>query len=252
LPRVENEKAKQAIKKALELDANLGEAYAVRGIINFAYEWEFAASESDLTTAIALEPSNDTAHWAYALLSAYQGRFDKALKEIETALLIAPGTAMYERDRGRILYYARRYDEAILQLRRATELKEDLGSAWSWLSRAYKIKGDYTAAFESFMKIRMAPENREAVQRAYETAGWQGVERKVLEIVKLNEQPGSDFYGIAVLSAGVGEKEQAFAYLNKAIEKRQWQVAMLNVDPLLDGLRDDFRFAELVKRAGLS
>ena len=117
-PRIENEKAKQAVKKALELDSNLAEAYAVRGIINLAYEWDFAAAEKDLTTAIELEPNNDTAHWGYALLCAHAGRFEQALKEMETAQELAPGTPRYERDRGRILYYSRRYDEAIVQLTR--------------------------------------------------------------------------------------------------------------------------------------
>ena len=91
-PRIESEKAKQAVNKALELDSNLAEAYAVRGIINFAYEWDFAAAEKDLTIAIQLEPNNDTVHWAHAFLCAYSGRFEQALKEIETAQAIAPGT----------------------------------------------------------------------------------------------------------------------------------------------------------------
>ena len=68
--RIENEKAKQVIKKALELDSNMAEAYAVRGIINLQYEWDFAASEKDLATAIELEPNNDTAHWGLAFLCA--------------------------------------------------------------------------------------------------------------------------------------------------------------------------------------
>ncbi|HEX7296139.1 MAG TPA: protein kinase, partial [Pyrinomonadaceae bacterium] len=122
-PRIENEKAKQAVKKAFELDGNLAEAYAVRGLINRGYEWDFGAAENDLTAALELDPNNETAHGEYALLCAYAGRFDQALKEIETAQAIAPGTARYERDRGRILYYARRYDEAIVQFARSLELK---------------------------------------------------------------------------------------------------------------------------------
>jgi tetratricopeptide (TPR) repeat protein len=252
LARVENEKAKQAIKRALELDNDLAEAYAVRGIINFSYEWDFAASEKDLTTATELEPNNDTAHWGYALLAAYQGRFEKALAEIETALVIAPGTAMYERDRGRILHYARRYDEAIAQLKRTIELKEDFPSAWTWLRRAYVMKADYAGAFETFMKRQKDPERVEVYQKAYDTGGWQGVTRRFLEYSKLDEhKPYSHPYDIAVLYAQLGEKEQAFEYLNKTVEKRQWEVAMLNVDPQLDSLRGDPRFKALVSHVGL-
>ena len=253
LPRTEDEKAKEAIKKALELDGNLAEAYAVRGIINFAYEWDFAASEKDLTTAIELEPNNDTAHWAYALLCAYSGRFQEALAEIETAQAIVPGTGMYERDRGRILYYGRRYDEAIVQLRRSLELKPDLGSAWAWLGRSYEMKGDHSGAFETFMKIQRDPRRIEAFRTAYATAGWPGVKRRLLEFAKLDEQErGSvNFYDVATLSAQLGETEEAFAYLNKTVEARRWEIAMLNIDPQLDPLRDDPRFKELLRRVGL-
>src|SRR4029453_11098328 len=155
----------------LELDSNLGEAYAVRGVINYSYEWDFAAAEEDLTIAIGLEPNNDTVQSGHAFLCAYSWRFDQALKEIETAQAIAPGTARHERDRGRILYYSRRYDEAIVQLTRSLELKPDLGAIW--LSRAYEMKGNYAAAFEAFMKTQKDPQRIEAFRTAYETAGWQ-------------------------------------------------------------------------------
>jgi serine/threonine protein kinase len=247
-PRIENEKAKQAVKKALELDSTMGEAYAVRGIINAAYEWDFAAAEKDLTTAIELEPNNDTAQWGHALLCANSGRFEQALKEIETAQTIAPGTARYERDRGRILYYWRRYDEAILQLTRTIELRPDLGGIW--LSRSYEMKGDYAGAFEAFMKTQNDPQRIEAYRSAYEAGGWQGVKRKFLEFSILDEENGRGVnnYQIAIAFAQLGEKEQAFAYLNKLLEERSWQIATFDVDPQVDPLRGDPRFNELLRR----
>ncbi len=245
--RIEGEKAKQLIKKALELDSNMAEAYAVRGLTNLYYEWDFAASEKDLTTAIELEPNNDTAHWGLASLCAYRGRFEQALKEIETAQAIAPGTPLYERFRGQILYYSRRYDEAIIQLTRSLELKRDRGGIW--LSRSYEMKGDYAAAFEAFMKTQKDPQRLEAYRTAYETAAWQGVQRKFLEFSLLDGQKGEDGnnYQIAIAFARLGEKEQAFAYLNKLVEERSWQIAMLNVDPQVDPLRGDPRFNELLR-----
>jgi Tfp pilus assembly protein PilF len=230
-PRIENEKAKQAVKKALELDSNLAEAYAVRGIINQAYEWDFAAAEKDLATAIELEPNNDTVLSGHAFLCAYSGRFEQALKEIKTAQAIAPGTSRHERDLGTILYYSRRYDEAIVQLTRSLELKP--GSGAIWLSRSYEMKGDYPAAFEAFMTTQKDPQRLEAFRAAYETAGWQGVQRKFLEFSILDEQKSgsSNSYKIAITLAQLGEKEQAFAYLNKLVADRSWQIAALNVDP---------------------
>ena len=246
-PRIELEKAKQAVKKALELDSNLAEAYAVRGVINFSYEWDFGAAEKDLTTAIDLEPNNDTAQWGHALLCAYTGRFEQALKEIETTQAIALGTLMYERDRGRILYYSRRYDEAIIQLTRRLELNPGGGSIW--LSRSYEMKGDYSAAFEAFMTTQKDPQRLEAFRAAYEMGGWQGVQRKFLEFSKLDQQKGggANNYQIAIALVRLGEKDQAFAYLNKLVEERSWQIATLDVDPQVDPLRGDPRFNELLR-----
>jgi serine/threonine protein kinase/Tfp pilus assembly protein PilF len=251
-PRIEGEKAKQLIKVALELDSNLAEAYAVRGQSNFFYEWDLVAAEKDLTTAIALEPNNDTAHWGFAMLCISGGRFEQALKEIETAQTIAPGTPLYERVRGQVFYYWRRYDEAIVQLTRGIDLQRDAGSIW--LSRAYEMKGDYPSAFEAFVKIEKDPQRLEAYRTTYRTAAWQGVQRKFLEFSKLDEQKGerANNYKIAIAFAQLGEKEQAFAYLNKLVEERSWQVPLFNVDPQLDPLRGDPRFTELLRSVRLN
>jgi tetratricopeptide (TPR) repeat protein len=247
-PRIENEKAKQAVNKALELDPNLAEGYAVRGIIDLHYEWDFAAAEKDLTMAVQLEPNNDTAQWGHAMLCAASGRFEQALKEIETAQAIAPGTNRYERDRGRILYYARRFDEAIVQLKRNLELRRQ-GAPDIWLSRAYEMKGNYAAAFEAFMPTQKDPQRIEAYRTAYEAEGWQGAKRKFLEFSILDEQQGRKVnnYQIAIGFAQLGEKDQAFAYLNKLVAERSWQVQALEVDPQVDSLRGDPRFEELPK-----
>jgi tetratricopeptide (TPR) repeat protein len=226
-------------------------------------QWDLAAAEKDLMTAIELEPNNDTAHWGYANLCLAGGRFEQALKEIETAQTIAPGTPLYERFRGQIFYYWRRYDEAIVQLKRGVELRRETGGIW--LSRAYEMKGDYPSAFEAFMKVEKSilmtdadvdgshikdPQRLEAYRSAYETGAWLGVQRKFLEFSKLDEQKGErvNNYWIAIAFARLGEKEQAFAYLNKLVEERSWQIPLFNVDPQLDPLRGDPRFAELLRR----
>ncbi len=244
---IENEKAKQVVKTALDLDPTLAEAYAVRGAITFGYDWDFAAAEKDLTTALQLEPNNDIAHWAYAILCAYSGRGEQALKEIETALTLVPGAVSYERDRGLILYYSRRYDEAIPQFARSAELNPDLGGIW--LSRAYEMKGNYAAAFEPFLKTEKDPQRVEAYRAVYETAGWQGVQRKFLEFSLLDEQKGVgvNHYKIAIAFAQLGEKDRALEYLNKLAAERSWQIATLEVDPQVDPLRGDPRFEKLLR-----
>jgi tetratricopeptide (TPR) repeat protein len=245
--QIEQEKAKQAVKKALELDGNLAEAYAVRGAVSVGYDWDFAAAEKDLTTALQLEPSNDIAHWAHTMLCAYSGRFEQALKEIETALTLAPGARWYETERGKMLYFARRYDEAIPQFVRAAELNRSGGGIW--LSRAYEMKGDYVAAFRPFLNTERDPQRVEAYRAVYETSGWHGVQRKFIEFALLDEQKGVGVnnYKIAIAFAQLGEKEQALVYLDKVVAERSWEIPMLLVDPQVDPLRGDPRFEKILK-----
>ena len=157
---------------------------------------------------------------------------------------------MYERERGKILYYAGRYDEAIVQLKRHVELIPATGQIW--LSRAYELKGDYAAAFEAFITTQKDAKLVEAFRTTFETTGWQGVTRKFIEFALLDEQNGKrvnnvNNYKIAIASAQLGEKDQAFVYLNKLVAERSWQVSQLYVDPQVDPLRGDPRFNKILK-----
>jgi tetratricopeptide (TPR) repeat protein len=182
-----------------------------------------------------------------------RGRFDEALAEKKIALAINPASLVYQRDYGRILYFARRYDEAVEQLERVVELDENFQTAYGWLWLSYAMKGDAAGAFENFIKQqkRSNPDYVEPLQKAYESAGWQGAVRKQLDLQKLDEdKPGNSFYQMARFSAMLGEKEQAFEYLNKTIEKGHSQIVMLNVEPGFDSIRDDPRYDELIGRIG--
>jgi len=251
-PREEFEKAKQAVTKALELDPNLGEGYAVSGQLKFYYEWNYPAAEKDLLRALELEPNSDLTHREFATFLAARGRFDEAIAESNIALEIDPNSIFVQGYRGRILYLARRYDEAISQFKQIFEVNEKFDLGWLWT--AYQLEGDDAAAYEWFIKSQKArnPDRLELYQNAYKTAGWRGVRLKHLEFEKLKDQkPSANYYAMARQCALVGDKEQAFEYLNKAVEKRQGQMFQLNVEPPFDILRDDVRFDELVKRVGL-
>ena len=185
---------------------------------------------------------------------AVRGRFDDAIAESKIALEIDPNSLKYQKLNGDILFLARRYDEAILQLKRVVEVDENFATAYGNLWLSHELKGDNAGAFEWFMKNqkRANSEYIELYQNAYETAGWQGVRQKLLELEKLNEQkPSGNYYRLARQSVMLGDKERAFAYLNKAVEKHHGQLIMLNVEPSFDSLHDDPRFDELVRRVGL-
>jgi hypothetical protein len=123
-----------------------------------------------------------------------------------------------------------------------------MNQPYAGLSRVYEIKGDYASAYQFFLKReeRSPRKDRlEIYQKAYETAGWLGVRRELAESLEFN------FFDLARLYALRGEKDAAFEYLNKSVEKREWMIVTLNVEPALDNLRDDPRFDELLGRVGL-
>jgi tetratricopeptide (TPR) repeat protein len=250
---VEYEKARTAAAKALELDKTLGEGYAMLGELKFVYEWNFPAAEKYLLRAIELEPNSALAHSQYASYLAARGRFDEAIAESNIAQEIDPNSSETQWDYGRILYLARRYDEAIVQLKRLIEVNKDYQSAYGWIWTAYEMKGDDSSAYESFMKLQkqINPARVELYQKAFETSGWIGVRQKHFEFEKLNEQkPSANFFNLARQCTLLGDREQAFKYLITAIEKRQGQISILNVEPAFDSLRDDPRFDEMLRRAG--
>lgn len=245
---------KQNIDRALQLDANLAEAYVARGEFH-TYPWDLTSSERDLNKAIELEPNHEDAHWLIAVLLAYRGSFDEALREIEIAQEIYPGALHFMSHRGRILYYARRYDEAIVQYKRAIDMDARILVPHFWLMRAYEMKGDHDSAFEYFIKRersagRMSAEQLENYQNAYDTLGWKGARLKWLEDAEAKSINNALFDG-ARLFAMHGEKDAAFEYLNKAFEKRVWLMPTLKVEPAFDNLRDDPRFDQLLVRVGL-
>jgi len=254
LPRVEYEHAKEVVLKALELDNNLAEGYAVLGELKFTYYWDFAGAEKDLLRAVELEPNGDLAHERYAFYLAVRGRFEEAIAESKKAQEINPNSLQHQQVHGVILYLAQRYDEAILQFRRVIEVDENHPTAYAWLRLVYEMKGEDAQAYEWFMKSqkRMNSEHIELFHKAYETSGWQAVMQEFFALNKVNDQKAlANHYGTARQCALMGEKEQAFAYLNKAIEKHQGQMIMLNVEPAFAILRTDPRFDEFVKRVGL-
>jgi tetratricopeptide (TPR) repeat protein len=240
-------KVKEIVNKALELDPNLAEAYVSRGFVSGIYDWDYRAAEKDYLHAIELEPSSETAHWLYAMNLSNRGRFDDALTEIDAAMTIDPGATMYKEHRGRILYYARRYDEALTQFQQVIDLDDRPQQPYAGLSRIYEIRGDYDRAYQFFLKReeRSPRSDRlEIYRKTFETGGWIGVRRELAETL------GVQFFDLARLYALQGKTEAALDALNRSIEKREWFIVTLNVEPAFDNLRADPRFDELLGRAG--
>lgn len=249
-PDAQFAEAKPAIDRALQLNSNLPEAYAVLGIISTDYDWDIAKGEKYFLSAIQSAPGSDIFHLWYANRLSSQGRSDEAIAMVKTAIDLNPNYIGHQIYYGRILYFARRYDEAITQLERAAEIDPTNPSIYRMLWQCFHMKGDYSRAYESFMKFRQLIGTKDDVIKTYETlyaqSGWQSVLLKYLEIAKPNNTNGYAAYSLAALSAFTGNREQSLNYLNFALNSRSLEIYCLKGDPSFDSLRGDPRFEELL------
>ena len=244
-------------KEARDLLKLIDEAYAVLGIFNTDFRWNFAEGEKHFLRAIELNPSSDYAYRWYGNRLANYGRFDEAVAAMKTAIDNNPTNIFHHRIYGWVLYLARRHDEAIKELERVVEMDPSFVSAYDNLWLAYHAKGDHARAFEWFMKFhRQAGTGSELIDRFnadYQNTGWQGVLQRQRAALKAKEQKGTfspQHFRIARLSALVGDKDQALESLNEAFNYRSASITFLKTDPALDSLRGDPRFHELMQRSG--
>jgi tetratricopeptide (TPR) repeat protein len=186
------------------------------------------------------------------------GRFDESIAEIKAAIDLEPASALNQMLYGMILYYARRYDEAIAQLERTVEMDANFGTSYGWLVGSYQMKGEYDKAFDLFLRTpKMKKENPERVlllKEIYAQSGWRGIFQRQLEETIEEGKSGQTNYGdLADLYTDLGDKEQAIAYLERDFQKgeRNWGWTALKIDPRNDFLQSDPRFEDLVRRVGL-
>jgi len=249
-------KAKAAALKALELDDNLAEAHASLAQILDDYDWDYSGALREVDRAIQLNPNYATAHqWRGEFLMAL-ARHDEAIGEIRRALKLDPLSLIINRVLGDAYYSARRYDEAIDQLRKTIDMDPNFPSAHHSLAAVYKGKGIYQDAVAEWLKaveLGGDKEDAAAMRKAYANGGWNGYCQYVL--ASLKESASQKFVPpsfIAWVSAEVGEKDEAFAWLEKAYRDRDYMLTLLKVDPLFDSLRTDPRFNHLLRRVNLA
>jgi TolB-like protein/Tfp pilus assembly protein PilF len=251
-------KAKAAYEQALKLDNQLAEAHTFLAQYKHIYEWNFVGAEQLHRRALDLNPNSADVHNHYALhLMMLRGRSEQAILEIRRAEELDPTDGFILRNVAQVLYRARRYDEAIEQTRRAIDMNPNSPVFYPWMISAYEIKGDEQAAFAACLKQAEArgagADELARIRAAFAADGLKGYWR--IELDRLLEQEKSRYVGqfnIAILYARLGEKEQALARLQRAIEDRNLYVTALNVEPLWDSYRADPRFVALARRVGLT
>jgi serine/threonine protein kinase/Tfp pilus assembly protein PilF len=242
-------KARALASKALKLDDNLGEAHLAMAWVNAWHDWDWAAAGKQFERAVTLNPSSPLTHAEYGNYLAVVGRTDQAVAEAKRAVELDPVTPVWGTLLAEQLYYAGQFDEAMEQARNDIDLDSSAGGRHFWLGRGYASKGMYRDALAEFRK---SPNTREFEAYALARSGERDQARRILEELKKPSQPKEmSASAVAIVYVGLGDNENAFAWLTKAYEARDIGLTTLKVDPIWDPLRADPRFADLLRRVGL-
>ncbi len=252
-PKEGMSKAEAAAQKALELDESLAEAhFALAAIKQNAWDW--ANAENELQRAIELNPNLARAHMLYSGYLSNMERHEQAIAEGKRGKELDPLSPRININYGFAFLIARRYDEAIEIFKKTPELNPNFGAMHGALGFAYLGKGMYAEAIAEFQEaIRLDgddPVMQIYLGAAYARAGKREKAQAILKRLETSESYISLAY-LAILYAALGDKESAFASLEKAYTAHDLQLQYLKADEGFDPLRDDPRFQDLVRRVGL-
>jgi serine/threonine protein kinase/Tfp pilus assembly protein PilF len=241
---------------ALSIDPELAEAHTSLAKIKLSYEWDWAGAESEFKRAIQLKPGYATAHQWFGVYLSEMGRHDESLEHRKKALELDPLSLSISTGVGRAYFWARRYDEAIQHLQQTLERDPRYADThWSF-GLAYEGKKMYAEAIAAYQKaISLSktaespegkPEMIAALGHALALSGRRDEALRIVEQLKeiINQQRYVSPYSVALVYVALGEKDQAFEWLDRAYGERDESYIHLKVDPRLDGLRSDPRLTE--------
>ena len=248
-------KAKAAATNALQLDETLAEAHTSLARALFSYDRNLPESNREYRRAIELNPNYATAHQWYADNLVVTQQFDKGVAEGKRAVELDPLSLVVNLELATNLNYARQHDQGLAQLGKTIELDRSWYLAHMVLCQAYDMKGQFAQAIAECQKARELNDDPFVLAYlAYANAVSGKRDEALKTIGQMNELAKQRYvpaYGFAVAYAGLGDKDQAFQWLERSLQDHAWDILYLNVDPLMDNLRADSRFADLVKRVGL-
>jgi tetratricopeptide (TPR) repeat protein len=216
------------------------------------YDWDWSASEREYRRAIQLDPNYAPAHQWYGYLLVSEGRTEEGIQEAKRAADLDPLSVEASWVLGWMLYFAHRYDAAIEQVRRAIDLDPSYFPAHLLLGMSYAQKGEMTQAVAELEKATSLGECNQTLGelgRAYALSGKLQEAQKIADrLIGEWKRSHVGAYDIAIIKVGLGDKNQAFAWLDKAYEDRAFFLGDLKVEPELDPLRSDPRFEDLLRR----
>jgi TolB-like protein/Tfp pilus assembly protein PilF len=241
------EKQRAAVQRAIELDPRLSEAHKSLANLLFDYDWDWEAAGREFELAVELDPRNAEAAHSYSHYLTAMGRTEESLEQSRIAIEISPYDGAIRSHLGWHYLFARDPDRA------AQEMSPDESANHAFMARAYQLQGRRAEALAQCDRA-IAERGSDAFLMGFVGFVYAqlGHEREALEVMRRLEAMGNQtYYDVAVIHAGLGDTDRAFAWLEQAYAKRSPRMVYLNVDPRLDGLRSDPRFATLLRRMRL-
>jgi len=246
--------AKSAAKRALEIDSALAEAHAAAAFFLSQYDWQWKDAEREFQIALQLNPNVAEIHYRYALAYLLPvGRVDEAIAEIQRALELEPASLAMGANLAAAYLYAGQRERGLEQAQKNYNLGPDHPAASAWLGIAYNVNGKYSEAIALGDKL---PANNPTalwiLGYAYAKTGRRSEAEATLK--KFKDLEGTQYFSrtfTAGIYAALGDRDKAFAELERSFEERESYLTRIKVDPFLEPLHDDPRFKDLMKRMGL-
>ncbi len=255
-PDSDMRQALAASKRAIRLDPNNGAAYTELGSIQTIYSWNWTAAERNLIRGITLSPNSALAEMKYAAYLDAVGQPEKAVDHMRRALALNPLSFFMSRRLGATLYFDRRYQEALDELRTAAEMEPEQSASFdNYMSAALEMRGlrtqavqdDLAALHSSWPALNIA-----LLDGIYRHGGWQSYWRARIDALRPYAGKECVCYGMALAEIRLGHVDHAFSLLNQTVDQRCYAVIYFKTEPLLDPIRNDPRYALLLRRINLS
>lgn len=248
-------KAKRAVLKALEIDETLAEGHTALAYLKWCYDWDYEGAERQLRRAIELNPNYAPAHQVYSFYLNTMGRLEDSLHEINRAHHLDPTSLIINTSLGLPYYFLRQADRAIELFQRAVDMDPVFWLSHTFLGAAHALEEDYERAIAELRKARRASNSAWLVSmlgNAYAKAGRISEARALIkELAERSKRSYVSPYFTAVIYAGLGKKDLAFHWLEKACREKTCWLVYLRVEPRLDELRSDPRFIDLLRSVHL-
>jgi eukaryotic-like serine/threonine-protein kinase len=253
-PNEANPQAKAAVAKALAIDPDLPEAHTVAGMIAATYDWDWVKAEREFKRSLELDPNLAITHYRYAwVYLSPMGRHDEAIAEMKRAMELEPLSLVQGANFAAVYLYARQFDKALDQAKKTYDLDPTMVTGQNWMCHSYDVNGMYAESLAISEKATQMNRSLLAgLGYAYAKSGRRQEAEAVLKQWKeIEKTKYVANYWVAIVYTALGEKDAAFAELEKAYQAHDWFLERLKSDPFMDPLRDDPRFKDLVKRIGL-